>query len=59
MNEIYQKTICRPIIFQGIGLHSGKNSKIAVLPGTSDQGIIFKRVDLKKNNIVLANYESV
>ena len=59
MNEIYQKTICRPIIFQGIGLHSGKNSKIAVLPGTSDQGIIFKRVDLKKNNIVVANYESV
>ena len=59
MNEIYQKTICRPIIFQGIGLHSGKNSKIAVLPGSSDQGIIFKRVDLKKNNIVLANYESV
>lgn len=59
MNEIYQKTICRPIIFQGIGLHSGKNSKIAVLPGSSDQGIIFKRIDLKKNNIVLANYESV
>jgi UDP-3-O-[3-hydroxymyristoyl] N-acetylglucosamine deacetylase len=59
MNEIYQKTICRPIIFQGIGLHSGKNSKIAVLPGSSDQGIIFKRIDLKKNNLVLANYESV
>ena len=59
MNEIYQKTICRPIIFQGIGLHSGKSSKIAILPGLSDQGIIFKRVDLKENNIVLANYESV
>ena len=59
MNEIYQKTICQPIIFQGIGLHSGKNSKIAILPGSSDQGIIFKRVDLKENNIVRANYESV
>ena len=59
MNEIYQKTICQPIIFQGIGLHSGKSSKIAILPGSSDQGIIFKRVDLKENNIVRANYESV
>ena len=59
MNEIYQKTISRPIIFQGIGLHSGKSSKIAILPGSVDQGIIFKRVDLKENNIVLANYESV
>ena len=59
MNEIYQKTICQPIIFQGIGLHSGKSSKIVILPGSSDQGIIFKRVDLKENNIVRANYESV
>ena len=59
MNGIYQKTICQPIIFQGIGLHSGKSSKIAILPGSSDQGIIFKRVDLKENNIVPANYESV
>ena len=59
MNEIYQKTICQPIIFQGIGLHSGKSSKIAILPGSSDHGIIFKRVDLKENNIVRANYESV
>jgi UDP-3-O-[3-hydroxymyristoyl] N-acetylglucosamine deacetylase len=59
MNEIYQKTICKPIIFQGVGLHSGKSSRITILPGSSDQGIIFKRVDLKENNIVLANYESV
>ena len=50
MNEIYQKTICQPIIFQGIGLHSGKSSKIAILPGSSDQGIIFKRVDLKEKS---------
>ena len=59
MNEIYQKTISRQIIFQGIGLHSGKSSKISILPGSIDQGVIFKRVDLKENNIVLANYESV
>ena len=59
MNEIYQKTISQPIIFRGIGLHSGKSSKISILPGSINQGVIFKRVDLKENNIILANYESV
>ena len=59
MNEIYQKTISQPIIFQGIGLHSGKSSKISILPGSIDQGVVFKRVDLKENNIVPANYENV
>ena len=59
MLEIYQKTICNPISFEGIGLHSGKNSKITIFPGQDDQGITFKRIDLKKNNLVTANYESV
>ena len=59
MNKIYQRTIGLPVTFKGIGLHSGKSSKIVILPGSNDQGIVFKRVDLKENNIVLANYESV
>ena len=59
MQEIYQRTINKPIALEGIGLHSGKNSKIRILPGISNQGIIFKRVDLKQNNIILANYKSV
>ena len=59
MLEVYQKTINSPISFEGIGLHSGKKSKITIFPGQNDQGIIFKRVDLKKNNLVRANYKSV
>ena len=59
MQDIYQKTISSPISFIGIGLHSGKEAKINVLPGESDQGITFKRTDLKKNNLVKANYKSV
>ena len=59
MLEIYQKTINSPISFEGIGLHSGKKSKITIFPGQNDQGIIFKRVDLKNNNLVPANYKSV
>jgi UDP-3-O-[3-hydroxymyristoyl] N-acetylglucosamine deacetylase len=59
MLDIYQKTINSPISFEGIGLHSGKKSKITIFPGQNDQGIIFKRVDLKNNNLVPANYKCV
>ena len=59
MQEIYQKTISNPISFEGIGLHSGEKSKITVLPGKEDQGVIFKRIDLKQNNIVEANFKNV
>jgi UDP-3-O-[3-hydroxymyristoyl] N-acetylglucosamine deacetylase len=59
MIEIFQKTLCEPISFEGIGLHSGKNSKITILPAKENQGIIFKRIDLNEKNIIPANYENV
>ena len=59
MTNHLQKTISSPISLQGIGLHSGKQSKITIRPGKDDQGIVFKRVDLKKNNIIEANYKNV
>ena len=59
MLDIYQKTISNPISFEGIGLHSGKSSKITILPGKVNQGIVFKRIDLKTNNLVKANFERV
>ena len=59
MIEIFQKTLCEPISFEGIGLHSGKNSKITILPAKENQGIIFKKIDLNEKNIIPANYENV
>ena len=59
MQEIFQQTINQIITFQGIGLHSGKISKVRLIPGTDDQGIIFKRTDLNDKNIVKANYNNV
>jgi UDP-3-O-[3-hydroxymyristoyl] N-acetylglucosamine deacetylase len=57
--EIYQKTISNPISFEGIGLHSGKNSKVTIIPGEVNQGIVFKRTDLQSKNLVKANYKNV
>ena len=48
MLRIYQTTLNTPVSFEGVGLHSGLNTKITILPAEADQGIIFKRVDLKK-----------
>jgi UDP-3-O-[3-hydroxymyristoyl] N-acetylglucosamine deacetylase len=59
MQKIFQQTISKTINFEGIGLHSGKISKVKLIPGTEDQGIIFKRTDLKDKNIIKAHYENV
>ena len=59
MMRIYQTTINTPVSFEGIGLHSGLNTKITILPTEADQGITFKRVDLKKNNLIQANFTNV
>ena len=59
MQAIYQKTLSKPISFVGIGLHSGKTSKVVIHPGKADQGIIFERVDLNENNLIEANYSNV
>ena len=59
MKSAFQTTLKKPIKFSGIGLHSGSEARIKILPADSDKGIIFKRTDLNKNNIVQANYKKV
>jgi UDP-3-O-[3-hydroxymyristoyl] N-acetylglucosamine deacetylase len=59
MLNFYQKTLSKKIIFKGIGLHSGLSSTVSLLPAEEDQGIVFKRVDLNKNNLVKANFANV
>jgi UDP-3-O-[3-hydroxymyristoyl] N-acetylglucosamine deacetylase len=59
MNNIYQTTLIKPVIFKGIGLHYGKNSEVKVLPSNANTGITFKRVDLENRNIIQANYKNV
>ncbi len=59
MYELYQKTLSKKVIFRGIGLHSGVASTINVIPAQEDEGIVFKRIDLKKNNIIKANFNNV
>jgi UDP-3-O-[3-hydroxymyristoyl] N-acetylglucosamine deacetylase len=59
MNAIFQSTISHKISFKGIGLHTGKTSNISILPAKEDEGVVFKRIDLKKNNFIKANFKNV
>ena len=46
-------------MFKGIALHSGLNVNICIKPADPNLGIIFKRVDLKDNNLVYPNFMNV
>ena len=52
MSVLNQKTIKNIINFNGVGLHSGKEVQMSLLPAPPNTGIIFKRSDLKANNII-------
>ena len=53
MSVLNQKTIKRVISFEGVALHSGKVIHMEIKPSEPNTGIVFKRTDLKKNNIVI------
>jgi len=59
MSILNQKTLSKSVKFEGIGLHTGKKTSITILPSKPNTGIIFKRIDLKNNNIVLPNVYNV
>ena len=59
MSYLNQKTIKSPVCFEGVGLHSGLFTEITIKPAKPNTGILFKRVDLKENNIVIPNFAYV
>jgi UDP-3-O-[3-hydroxymyristoyl] N-acetylglucosamine deacetylase len=59
VSYLTQKTIKKNISFSGIALHSGLNVNVCIKPAEPDFGIVFKRVDLKLNNIIYPNFNNV
>ena len=59
MTLLNQKTLKNSLNFSGMGLHSGKISNICLRPSEPNTGIVFKRVDLKTNNIIYPNFSNV
>ena len=59
MSVLNQKTINKDLTFKGIGLHSGIAVTMTVKPAAPNSGIIFKRIDIKENNIIIPNIFNV
>jgi UDP-3-O-[3-hydroxymyristoyl] N-acetylglucosamine deacetylase len=47
----YQRTLRKTIEFEGIGLHTGYDVKLKLVPAPPDSGIRFRRTDLKNFEI--------
>ena len=59
MSILTQKTISKKISFSGVGIHTGNAVNMNILPASPNTGIVFKRLDMQKNNIVYPLYNNV
>ena len=59
MSLLNQKTLKNSVQFNGVGLHNGKFVNLSIKPSEPDTGIVFKRVDLKYNNLVYPSFLNV
>ena len=59
MSILTQKTVSKKISLDGIGIHTGVKAHLDILPANPNSGIIFKRVDIERNNIIIPTYNNV
>jgi len=59
VSYLTQKTIKNNVSFNGVALHSGLDVNICVKPAEPNFGIVFKRIDLKENNLIYPNFMNV
>ena len=54
-----QKTINAKISFEGVGLHTGKETKLELLPAYADSGVTFVRQDIEPSCVIKATPYSI
>lgn len=55
-----QHTVLKPVTLSGIGLHSGSETTLKILPAEARHGIVFKRTDVSdRDNIIPARWDCV
>lgn len=57
--QLYQQTIRRAVYSQGIGLHTGKQVDLALIPAPAGTGIRFLRADLPDSSPIVARSSSI
>jgi len=56
---VSRKTLARPAMLEGIGLHLGVNCRITFCPASQKQGIVFRRVDCPGSPRIRAHVSEV
>ncbi len=59
MSLLSQKTLSKKASISGVGVHTGNKVDLSILPSSPNSGIIFKRTDIKKNNIIIPHFSNV
>ena len=59
VSYLTQKTVKKNVTFNGVALHSGLDVNLTIKPANPNFGIVFKRIDLKDNNLVYPNFANV
>ncbi|MBD3880179.1 UDP-3-O-acyl-N-acetylglucosamine deacetylase [Phormidium tenue FACHB-886] len=54
-----QQTLTAPIERSGVGLHSGEQTQVKILPAAAGQGRYFVRTDLPGSPVIPAQYDAV
>ena len=55
-----QHTVAGPVIFAGVGLHSGVHVRVSIRPAQADTGIVFVRTDVRdRDNRIPVSGEAV
>ncbi len=49
-----QRTVAHAVSLSGVGLHSGVEVNIRICPAAENHGVVFKRIDTKKNVLIPA-----
>ena len=57
--NLRQRTLNKPILFTGVGVHNGRAVSMSIHPGNVNTGIVFKRTDIKFNNTIKAVISNV
>jgi len=60
LSAYHQHTVAGPVIFAGVGVHTGAHVRVAVRPAAVDAGVTFVRTDLKDiDNAIRVSAEAV
>jgi len=59
VSHLTQKTLKNNVTFSGVSLHLGLDVSICIKPADPNFGIVFKRTDLKNNNLIYPSFMNV